>query len=408
MTDESFEHEVGAAARRVANCPAPDALRARVASIPVDHPRATPRAGSFGTLFRSGAGQVAAALIVATVVVVGLSLREYRGPAALPSFGPSRAPTGLASSAADETAIPPSVTRHAAYELDANLIAASEGRLYGFVAPGSGTKATIVRVDRGGSITQESLSDALVPYYSWLAANTASLYLGTSVGNMATGVTNELVRIDASNLKVSARTVLAGDVIGLIADANGVWVALPDRVLSFDPGSLALRGSMVIPGTAAPPAGSASVNAMAMGPGDILVTVVGAASGRLYRLNLADLSIVDAIDLPDPEQVTGVVANGESAWLTGTDWVQRLDPRDELGSRTSTPSLQAAAAQGQGLVALIFGASGSESLLEISPAGAVIGRSEVGDAGARIALDGTDVWLLDGLSVAQWTLDAQP
>jgi hypothetical protein len=354
-------------------------------------------------LRRSGA-LVAAVVIVATVVLSVLGLTQYRGSAAAPSSSPSTAPTGQTPSATNEATMPPSVRQNAVYEVEPNLIAATGGRLYGVVTPDSGTNAVILRIDMDGSITRQPLSDPLTPDYSWLAVNGTSIYLGTGAGNPLTGATNELVRIDSSTLKVSARTALAGGVVGLIADGADLWVALPDRVLRFDPSSLALRGSMVIPGTAQPPAGSASINAIALGPGEILATVGGVGNERLYRLNPADLSIVDQVDLPDPGQVTGVVANGEAAWLTGVDWVQRLDPSGKLGSRTPTPGLQAAVAQGKGLLALEFEASGAESLLEINAAGVVIGRSEVGDAGARIALDGNDVWLLDRLSVAHWTL----
>jgi hypothetical protein len=400
MTDERFEQQVKAAARRIASRPAPDALRARVASIPIDHPRPVPRGNPFGVGLRMG-GALVATLVV---VLIAINLPQYRGPAAMPSPGLSAAPTGPTPSATVQPALPQTVRQVALYNVETNLMAAAGGRLYGALTPSSGTSATMLRIAADGSIARLTLSDPLASSYSWLAAHGSSLYLGTSVDKKFTGAADELIRIDGSTLKAVRRTTLPGGVIGLIADSQDVWVGLADRVLRVDPLSLEVKASRIIPGTSGPPAGPRSVNSLALGPDGLMATVGGVGNDMLYRLNAVDLSIVGHTDLPDPGQVTGVVGDGESAWLTGVDWVQRLDPSGTLGARTAAPALQAAVAQGQGMLALVYEASGSEALLEINAQGAVIGRSEVGDAGGRIALDGSDVWLLNGLSLAHWTI----
>jgi hypothetical protein len=129
----------------------------------------------------------------------------------------------------------------------------------------------------------------------WLRSST---YLGTSVIRRFTDAADELLRIDSSTLTVAARTTLAGNVVGLVADAQDVWVALPDRVLRLDRVSLAVRASRVIPGAVAPPGDSSSVSSIALGPAELLVTVGGAGATTLYRFDRTTLSLRGKTDLP--------------------------------------------------------------------------------------------------------------
>jgi len=296
------------------------------------------------------------------------------------------------------------VRQVAVYDVETNLMAASDGRLFGVQILGSGTGATILRIDPNGSIARHSLSDALATYYARLIASGASVYVGTSVIERFTNAPDELLRIDAATLAVIARRTLPGGVVGLVADATNLWVALPDRVLRLDPSSLAIRASVVIPGASPPPVGSVGVTALALGPGELLATVGDARQRTLYRFEPAALAILGQTSLANPEQVTGVVGGSESAWLTGVDWVERIDPSGRLGARIATHGLQAAVAQGHGLLALVDEGFTSEALLQVNAGGAVVGRTAVGDAGARIALDGSEVWLLHDLGITHWTL----
>ncbi|MGH2512271.1 MAG: hypothetical protein ACRDGQ_06260, partial [Candidatus Limnocylindrales bacterium] len=52
MNDERFERELRAAARGIADGPAPKSLRARVVAIPVEHPRPDRGARPFGVVGR--------------------------------------------------------------------------------------------------------------------------------------------------------------------------------------------------------------------------------------------------------------------------------------------------------------------------------------------------------------------
>jgi hypothetical protein len=180
------------------------------------------------------------------------------------------------------------------------------------------------------------------------------------------------------------------------------------RVLRLDPVSLAVRASHVNPGVIPPPGGSSSVSSRALGPGGLWATVGDAGSATLYRFDPASLAVLGRTALPDPGQVIGVVADSESVWLTGMDWVRRVDPSGQMADPTPTPGLQAAAAQGGGLAALVQEGSGPEAFVQVDAQGNVVGRSAVGDAGGRLALDGRDVWLLQGPSVAHWTLLVPP
>ncbi len=402
MTDERFEQEVRAAARRIADGAAPHTLRARVTSIPADHPRVDPSAVRFGTRVRfGGAVVVAIAIVVAGVLIAG-GLPRGQGPAAVGSAALTA--TTPPASAPTPTEPAQSVGLVHIFGAQPDLMAAAGGGLYGIVISGSDSGAVVLRIDPDGSITHHPLSDPLAPYYSQLIVQGSSLYVGTSVIKRFTNATDELLRIDASTLTVTARTTLPGGVVGLVSDPGNVWVALADRLLCLDPVSLAVRASHIIPGTVPPPGGPSSVSSLALGSGGLWATVGDATTMTLYQFDPASLAVLGRTTLPDPGQVSGVVADLESVWLTGVDWVRRVDPSGQLGGLTSTPGLQAAAAQGQGLVALVQTGSEPEALVQVDEAGRVVARTAVGDAGGRLALDGRDVWLLQGSSVAHWTL----
>lgn len=351
--------------------------------------------------------QCAVLAIVGAIVMAACSAS---GPG-----GASRASATVASAAAPATTLPasaptPTVLAQSVglvhvYGVQPDLMAAAGGRLYGIVVSGSGSGAVVLRIDPDGTITRRTVSDPLAYYFSRLIGQGSSLYLGTSVIKRFTSAADELLRVDTSTLTVTARTTLPGGVVGgLVSDPQNIWVALADRVLRLDPVSLAVRASYVMPGAVPPPGGSSSIDSLALGPGGLWATFLDAGSTTLYRFDPASLTVLGRTALPDPGQVTGVVADPESVWLTGPDWVRRVDPTGQLSDPTPAPGLQVAAAQGHGLVALVYEGSGAEAFVQVDAQGDVVGRSEVGDSGGRLAVDGRDAWLLQGLSVAHWTL----
>lgn len=290
------------------------------------------------------------------------------------------------------------------YHVQPELMTAGGGRFYGIAASGSSAGATVLRIDPDGTITRREVADPLASYFSQFINQGQSLYVGTSVIKRFTSASDELLRLNASTLTVTARATLRGGVIGLASDPQGVWVALADRVLRLDPVSLAVRAFYVIPGATPPPVGSSSISSLALGPGGLWATFGDAPHTTLYRFDSASLAVLGRVRVPESGQGIRVVAGSESVWLTGEDFVRRVDPSGHLANPTVVRGLQVAATQGRGLVALLSSGGVQEALLQFDAQGDVVARSEVGDAGGRLGVDGRDVWLLHGLSLAHWTL----
>jgi hypothetical protein len=281
---------------------------------------------------------------------------------------------------------------------------AGSGRFYGIAAPGSGSGATVLRIDADGSITRRVVADPLAGYFAQLIDQGQSLYVGTSVIQRFTSASDELLRLDASTLTVAARTTLPGGVVGLASDPGDVWVALSDRVLRLDPISLVVRASYLIPGATPPPAGSSSIGSLGLGPGGLWATFGDARHTTLYRFDPASLAVLGRIGVPESGQGIRVAAGPESVWITGEAFVRRVDPSGRLAEPSVVPGLQGASAQGRGLVALVSSGAASEAFVRFDPQGHVAARSEVGDAGGQLAVDGPDVWLLHGLALTHWSL----
>lgn len=399
MIDDELEQRLHAHYRAIDPTHAPQGLARRIDD-------ALERRSSRPAFIARTRPAFAAVIAAVLIVAIGLGLRPggfLSSPVASPTPPASPQPSSPSPSASPSAAQSGGLVH--VYDVQPDLMAASGGRLYGVVVSGSGSGAVILRIDPDGTITRHTVSDPLASYFSRLIDQGSSLYLGTSVINRFTSAADELLRVDPSTLTVTARTTLPGGVVGgLVSDAQNIWVALADRVLRLDPVSLAVRASYVIPGVLPPPGGSSSIDSMALGPGGLWATFGDTGSTTLYRFDPASLAVLGRTALPDPGQVAGVVADPESVWLTWADWVQRVDPTGQLADPTLLSGLQVAAAQGRGLVALVYEGSGAEAFVQLDAQGAVVGRSEVGDAGGRLAVDGRDAWLLQGLSVAHWTL----
>jgi len=281
---------------------------------------------------------------------------------------------------------------------------AAAGRFFAVVATGSNSAATVLRIDPDGTLTRRILSDPLARYFSHTLAQGQDLFIGTSVIQRFTPASDELLRLDASTLTTKARASLPGAVVALASDHQDVWVGLADRILRLDPVSLATRSSYVIPGVTQSALGSSSLSSLALGPGGLWATVGSARHTTLYRFDPVSLAVLSRTDVPEPGQGIRVVAGAQSVWLTGEDFARRVDQSGHLSEAVLGPGLQVAAGQGRGLVALFSSGSVAETLVQVSGRGAVVARSDVGDAGAQLVVDGRDVWLLHGLSLAHWVL----
>jgi hypothetical protein len=345
----------------------------------------------------------------ATVLAVTAALLGYgafAGVQALRAVSPPSPRLAVRPPTPARTSLRQSVRLLRVYDLEPDVMIAGSGRLFGIVAR-SGASVTVVRIDPDGTVARRTLTDPLARYLSRGTATSRALFVGTSVIHRFTSASDELLRLDASTLAVTARVPLPGPVVAMASDAGDVWVALADRILRLDPVSLATIGSRVIPNLTPPPLGSSGIGSLARGPNALWATAGDARHTALYRLDPASLAVLGRTDVPESGQGIGVVGGPESVWLTGEDFARRVGTSGHLSGAIRGPhlqGLQAAAAVGPDLVALSSSGGSPETLVLVGERGSVLARSEVGDAGGRLVADGRDVWLLRGRSVGHWAL----
>jgi hypothetical protein len=174
--------------------------------------------------------------------------------------------------------------------------------------------------------------------------------------------------------------------------------------MRLDPNSLAATATYRVLGALPPTLGSSSISSLARGLGGLWATFGDSRRTWLYNFDPVTLAIRARLDVPGSGQGIRVVAGPESAWLTGEDFVRGVAPPGRVSPPFLTAGLQAAAARGRGLLALFSAGNAAERLVQLNQRGAAVASSQVGDAGARIAVDGRTVWLLHGLRLARWML----
>jgi hypothetical protein len=284
---------------------------------------------------------------------------------------------------------------------------AAAGGVFGVGSTHSNSVVTVFGINHRGAVLRRNLSDPLAYYFSQMVAYGPSVFIATSVVKRFTDAPDELLRVDASTLRVTGRTRLPSGVVALASGIGQLWVATEDRILRVNPRSLATEASYRIPGATVPPVGSSTITALALGPGGLWATLnASVRRSFLYRLDPLTLTVRRREALPalDADQGLEVVADPESSWLVLGRYIRRVAPSGQLSRPLLTPGLQGAAAQGRGLLALLYTGSSNETLIELNRRGKVIARSKIADAGGRVAVDGRAVWLLHGLGLAHWTL----
>ena len=349
---------------------------------------------------RTFSGRAVTVIAVVACGVIAAWLTLLRPPAT----GPRHAPPSATAVASTRSSAPPAAVRLlATFPVQSNLMAAQGGRLYAVEI--RSRSVTFVRVDPDGTITRRSARDPLAPYLSAIAAQGGSLYVGTNVVARFTSARNELVRMSASSLARVARTRLPAGIVALASSAHGIWLALTDdRLVRLDPASLAVRASYTVPGAIPAPLGSSSFDSLTLGPSGLWATFGTARRTTLERFDPATLTLLDAIRVPEVGQGIRVASSPESVWLAGQGFVRRLDPSGALLPAVPAPGLQGVAVSGTSVLVLRSSGDASETLEVLDARGRVIGRTDVGDAGASIAVDGRVVWLERGLRIARWRL----
>jgi len=305
--------------------------------------------------------------------------------------------------------LPPAVELVATYPIFEDVMTAGDGRYFALEGYGlHGERVRIARVDPDGRVDRADLKDPLGGYYFAAREQSGWLYVATSVIQRITHTPNELVRIHASSLSVVDRTTLPDGVVSMASDPHDIWVALVDgRILRIDPASLSVLASCAVPGATPPPAGSSSFGSLALGPGGLWATFGSARRTMLYRLDPRSLAVLSRRTVPESGQGILVMADSQAVWLTGTNFARRVDAYGNLSDPLRIPELDAAAAVGHGLLVLSIPPSSTSALEQLTlydEQGRMLGRSNVGDAGGQLAIDGADVWLGHGRAVAQWRL----
>lgn len=358
--------------------------------------RVIPRPRTPGGRARTSTGMVLVAAVGAIIVAVVVPVGGYGSPA-------RATPLRTHASTSERRAV--RLVR--VYRLQTNLVTAASGRVFGVVSTHSNSVVTVFRINQRGAIWRRKLSDPLAYYFSQIATLGPSVFIATNVVKRFTDAADELLRVNSSTLRVTARARLPSGAVALASGAGQLWVATANRILRVDPRSLATEAAYRLPG-AAPPVGSSSITSLALGPGGLWGTLVDNVRHRfLYRLDPLTLTVRRRVALPAREAaqlLLGVVADRQSTWLELGRYIRRVAPSGQLSQSLLTPGLQGGAAQGRGLLALLYTGSSDETLVEINHRDKVIARSNVGDAGARIAVDGHAIWVLHGLGLAHWTL----
>jgi hypothetical protein len=283
--------------------------------------------------------------------------------------------------------------------------AASGGNFFTYKLNQAETAVVVSRVGQDGSIVSRSISDPLASYFFSMAADANAVYLSTRVIQRLTAANDEVIRLDAATLSVVTRTTMPQEIIALVADGSNLWVELDTEILRLDPSTLATLATYSMPGATPPPRGGSAFSSLALGPGGLWATFGNALDTTLYRFDPQSMNVRSQAAVPGGGQGISVTANGESVWVAGPDFAQRVEPSGKLSpGRTLGPGLQTVIAQGNGLVAVLNLGLGQAALLQVDARGVVIARSEIGDAGGALVLDGAHIWAQRGLRIAQWVL----
>jgi hypothetical protein len=292
---------------------------------------------------------------------------------------------------------------------DSSLIAAADGKVFavGSVMDKAFTLAHTFRMGPLTALTTERVRDNLSRYIGRIAATSQAVYVGTDVIHRFTNAKDELIRIDANTLKLTAKITLNDNVLGIVASQDSVWVALSDRVLRLDPVTLATRATFMVPGIAPAPIGPGSVASLTLGRGGLWVVAGDAARATLYRMDPQSMTVLGHAKIPGlPGQGFFVTATDQAVWMVHDSGIRKVDPeRGSIGRLIPIQELTTAVARGNGLVALL----GQASIAQIDGAGRMVALTEdIGEVGGFIAVDGRDVWTTGNSGILHFVLADVP
>jgi hypothetical protein len=327
------------------------------------------------------------------------------GRSTIPTVTPSSAGSPQVSPSPSGTALREAARFVRTFPVESSTFTANGGPLFAFAINKARTGLTLYRIGTDGSISSRSIPDSLAPYFFSIAVNERSVYLGTRVIQRERQAKDELIRVDPTTLSVAARTTMPQTIIDLLTDGATLWVQLDTEVLRLDPSSLAVLATYSVPGASPFPVGTSAFSSIALGQSGLFATFGNARRTTLYRFDPQSLAVRSTTLVPTSGQGIEVAADSRSAWITGQGFVWKVAPNGRLeGGAKLIEGLEAAVAQGGGLVGLVDQEDGSTILTQIDRSGVVVAQSEIGDAGGGLVVDGYDVWALRGLRLALWLL----
>ena len=343
---------------------------------------------------------VAALAILVLIRVLPLGRAKPVAPSPTPSgptISPGPSPSPVALPSAGEVV--------GTTDLQGSLLAAAGGKIYAVRAV-TDTAYTMLRIDADGSRTSSRINDDLSYYLGRSAATADAVYLGTDVIHRFTNTRDELIRIDAKSLKVTAKVTLGDNVSSLIADRHDVWVSIANRILRLDPSTLAVRSTVVVPGLDPAPTGADSIS-LAVGRGGLWAVAGNALRATLYRLDPQSMAVLGHAQIPGlPGQGFFVTATDQTVWMVYDSGIRKVDPqRASIGKLIPIPELTTAVARGNGLVAVL----GQASIAQIDGEGQMVALTEdIGEVGGLIAVDGRDVWTTGNSGILHFVLADVP
>ena len=265
---------------------------------------------------------VAALAILVLIRVLPLGGAKPVAPSPTPSstITPSSTPSPATLPSAGEVV--------GTIDFQSTLIAAADGNLFA-IQQDTEKAYTLARIQGDGSMTTVRIRDGLTNYIGRMAATSEAVYLGTDVTHRFTDAEDELVRIDANTLKVTARaTFPEGNVLAMAAEQDGLWVALPDRILRLDPVTLSAHAAWTWLGPNPTPPFPDSVASLSLGRGGLWAVIGNALHAALYRLDPQSLAVLGHAKVPGlPGQGFIATASDQAVWMVYDSGIRKVDPQ---------------------------------------------------------------------------------
>jgi hypothetical protein len=289
------------------------------------------------------------------------------------------------------------------------LFAARARMLFELVVPPAPARSvTVVRLSPEGTSAWKRIPFDRPYYLTDLSAGPDGLYAGTAVIKRFTNVPDELVRIDAKSLSPRARAFFPSRVAA-VERGQRLWASIGDgRIVRLDPRTLTIRASRRLVSPIAATTGGLWLSKPALGLGSLWVLAGDARRLELVRMDPTSLAVRSSTRVPTrgklAQGLTSVVADARHVYLVGHAIVAAAADGKLAGGPAVVPGLATAEIHGAGLVGL----TGSKpALVLLDPAGRILARTRLLDAGGEVVVSGRDAWFLGDAGRGQGLIDAR-